>query len=186
MTKVLLKIKIKLMDEVYKYIVFLIYSFCISLNIVCRPLNYVYDFWLGKFKKNIFFITFAKTPKLNVIVERLFKQNSYKVPDFQSEEDTFKQLEHLMKEIVKKGPILFVLDDVWQGSESFLDNFVFDIPNYKILVTSRFKIRRYGEPLNLDPLSEEHAINLFKHSASLTKSSSNVPDDAVKKVISII
>jgi len=153
---------------------------------VCRPLNYVYDFWLVKFKKNIFFITFAKTPKLNVIVERLFKQTSCKVPDFQSEEDTFNQLKNLMKQIVQKGPILLVLDDVWQGSASLLDNFVFDIPNYKILVTSRFKIRRYGEPLVLNPLSEEHAINLFKHSASLTESSSDIPDHVVKKVISIV
>jgi len=153
---------------------------------VWRPLNYVYDFWLGKFKKNIFFITFAKTPKLNVIVEKLFKQTGYQVPDFQSEEDTFNQLKNLMKQIVQEGPILLVLDDVWQGSESFLDNFVFDIPNYNILVTSRFAIRRYGHLLVLKPFSEEHAINLFKHSASLTNSTSYISDHVVKEVISMV
>lgn len=140
--------------------------------------------WLGKFNENIFFITFAKTPKLNTIVQKLYQHTGYYVPDFQNEEDTFNQLEHLMKQVVKKGPILLVLDDVWLGSESLVDNFVFEIPNYKILVTSRFAIGRFGHPFVLKPLSEAHAINLFKHSASLTKSTSDVPDDVVKEVIS--
>lgn len=137
----------------------------------------------GKFKENIFFITFAKTPKLNTIVQKLYQHTGYHVPDFQSDEDTFNQLEHLMKQVVKKGPILLVLDDVWLGSESLVDNFVFEIPNYKILVTSRFAIGRFGHPFVLKPLSEAHAINLFKHSASLTKSTSDVPDDVVKEIV---
>jgi hypothetical protein len=149
------------------------------------PLN-VYDFWLGKFNENIFFITFAKAPKLNIIVQKIYQHTGYPVPEFQSDEDTFNQLEYLMKQIVKKGPILLVLDDVWLESVSLVDNFVFEIPNYKILVTSRFAIGRFGHPFVLKPLSEAHAINLFKHSASLTKTSSDIPDDVVKEVICLI
>lgn len=141
-------------------------------------------FWVGKFKENIFFITFAKTPKLNAIVQKLFQHTGYQALDFQSDEDMFNQLEQLMKQIGRNGPILLVLDDVWLGSESLVDNFVFEIPNYKILVTSRFAIGRFGHPFVLRPLSEENAINLFKHSASLTKSNSDIPDDVVKEVIS--
>ncbi|XP_045786292.1 probable disease resistance protein At5g66900 [Trifolium pratense] len=137
----------------------------------------------GKFKENIFFITFAKTPKLNAIVRKIYQHTGYEVPEFQSDEDTFNQLEYLMKQIVKKSPILLVLDDVWLESVSLVDNFVFEIPNYKIMVTSRFAIARFGHPFVLKPLSEAHAINLFKHSASLTKTSSDVPDDVVKKIV---
>ncbi|XP_058766161.1 probable disease resistance protein At5g66900 [Vicia villosa] len=137
----------------------------------------------GKFKENIFFITFAKTPKLNAIVQKLFQHTGYQVLDFQSDEDMFNQLEQLMKQIGKNGPILLVLDDVWLGSESLVDNFVFEIPNYKILVTSRFAIGRFGHPFVLKPLSEANAINLFKHSASLTKSNSDIPDDVVKEIV---
>ncbi|CAK8562362.1 unnamed protein product [Lathyrus sativus] len=138
----------------------------------------------GKFKDNIFFITFAKTPKLNAIVQKLFQHTGYQVLDFQSDEDMFNQLEQLMKQIVKNGPILLVLDDVWLGSESLVDKFVFQIPNYKILVTSRFAIGRFGHPFVLKPLSEENAIKLFKHSASLTESNSDIPDNVVKKIVS--
>ncbi|CAI8609216.1 unnamed protein product [Vicia faba] len=137
----------------------------------------------GKFKENIFFITFAKAPKLNAIVQKLFQHTGYQAPDFQSDEDMFNQLEQLMKQIVKNGPILLVLDDVWLGSESLVDNFVFEIANYKILVTSRFAIGRFGHPFVLKPLSEANAINLFKHSASLTKSNSDIPDDVVKEIV---
>ncbi|PNY16705.1 putative disease resistance protein [Trifolium pratense] len=137
----------------------------------------------GKFKENIFFITFAKTPKLNAIVRKIYQHTGYEVPEFQSDEDTFNQLEYLMKQIVKKSPILLVLDDVWLESVSLVDNFVFEIPNYKIMITSRFAIARFGHPFVLKPLSEAHAINLFKHSASLTKTSSDVPDDVVKKIV---
>ncbi|KAK2357234.1 putative disease resistance protein [Trifolium repens] len=137
----------------------------------------------GKFNENIFFITFAKAPKLNAIVQKIYQHTGYPVPEFQSDEDTFNQLEYLMKQIVKKGPILLVLDDVWLESVSLVDNFVFEIPNYKILVTSRFAIGRFGHPFVLKPLSEAHAINLFKHSASLTKTSSDIPDDVVKEIV---
>ncbi|KAK7331131.1 hypothetical protein VNO77_25345 [Canavalia gladiata] len=136
-----------------------------------------------KFKENIFFVTIAKTPKLSTLVSRLFEHNGYKVPGFQSDEDAVNQLEHLLKEI-GKSPILMVLDDVWPETASLVDKFVFQIPNYKILVTSRFAIERFGPPYVLKPLGEADAMNLFRHVASLNQSSSHVSDDVLKQIVS--
>ncbi|XP_061363421.1 probable disease resistance protein At5g66900 [Gastrolobium bilobum] len=135
-----------------------------------------------KFKENIFFVTFGKTPKLNTIVQRLFQHKGYQEPEFQNDEDMVNQLEHLLGQIVK-SPILIVLDDVWTGSESLVEKFVFQIPNYKILVTSRFAIRRFGPLYVLKPLGDADAINLFHHSASLNQSSSDIPHDDVIKIV---
>lgn len=143
---------------------------------------------IGKFKENIFFVTLGRRPKLNNIVKELFQHNGYPVPEFQSDEYAVNQLEKLFKDIGKKGPILLVLDDVWlEQSKSPVDDFMFRIPNFKILVTSRSpEITRFGSLLVLKPLGEEDATNLFRHSASLNQSSSNIPDDIVKQVFSII
>ncbi|XP_020238613.1 probable disease resistance protein At5g66900 [Cajanus cajan] len=137
----------------------------------------------GKFKENIFFITFAKSPKLNTIVQRLFQHTGYQTPEFQSDDDMIYQLEHLLKKIVEKSPILLVLDDVWPKSVSLVDKFVFQIPNYTILVTSRFAIGEFGPPYVLKPLDETNAIKLLRHSASLDESRSDIPDDVVKKIV---
>ncbi|KAK7331130.1 hypothetical protein VNO77_25344 [Canavalia gladiata] len=135
-----------------------------------------------KFKENIFFLPFAQTPKLSTLVSRLFEHNGYKVPEFQSDEDAVNQLEHLLNAI-GKSPILLVLDDVWPESVSLVDNFVFHIPNYMILVTSRVAIGRFGPSYVLKPLGETDAMNLFRHVASLSQSSSDVPDDVVEKIV---
>ncbi|KAK7263083.1 hypothetical protein RJT34_30667 [Clitoria ternatea] len=135
-----------------------------------------------KFKENIFFVTFAKTPKLNTIVQRLYQHAGYQVPEFQSDEDAVNQLEHLLKQI-GKSPILLVLDDVWPESVSLVDNFVFQIPNYIILVTSRFAIGRFGPPYVLKPLDEANAIELFRREASLDQTTSNVPDEVIKEIV---
>ncbi|KAK7346509.1 hypothetical protein VNO80_21030 [Phaseolus coccineus] len=100
---------------------------------------------LGEFKDNIFFISLAGAPKLSTIVERLFEHNGYKKPEFQSDEDLVHQLENLLKQI-GKNPMLLVLDGVLPESASLVQKFVFQIRKYKILVTSRFTIKGFGEP----------------------------------------
>ncbi|KHN30798.1 Putative disease resistance protein [Glycine soja] len=135
----------------------------------------------GIFKENIFFITFAQKPKLNTIVQRLFQHNACQVPEFQSDDDAVYQLENLLKQI-GKNPILLVLDDVPSESVSLVDKFVFQIPKYKILVTSRITIRGFDQPYVLKSLNEVDAINLFRHSASLNQSSSDIPENIVKKI----
>ncbi|KAK7331128.1 hypothetical protein VNO77_25342 [Canavalia gladiata] len=135
-----------------------------------------------KFKENIFFLPFAKTPKLSTLVSRLFKHNGYEVPEFQSDEDVVSQLEQLINEIGKK-PILLVLDDVWPETASLIDKFVFQIPNYTILVTSRSAIGRFGPTYVLKPLGEADAIELFRNEASLNLTKSDIPHDVVKEIV---
>lgn len=141
--------------------------------------------WLGIFKENIFFVTYGKTPKLKTIVQKLYQHAGYQVPEIKSDEDAVKQLKCLLYQIWLKGvrPILLVMDDVWLESESLVNNFVFRAPNYKILVTSRFAIERFGPPYILEPLGEPDAMELFRHSVSQNQSSSAIPDEVVKQVL---
>ncbi|KAJ4714947.1 Disease resistance protein [Melia azedarach] len=137
----------------------------------------------GKFNDNMFFVTFSKTPNVKVIVEKIFQHNHSRVPDFQSDEDAIHNLERLLKEI-GPDPILLVLDDVWSGSESLLHKFKFQLPNYKIVVTSRSKFPLYGAGYELKPLNDEAALTLFRHSAIPPDGNTYIPDEnLVKKIL---
>ncbi|OIW20692.1 hypothetical protein TanjilG_21020 [Lupinus angustifolius] len=137
----------------------------------------------GKFGGNILFVTFSKTPKLEIIVERLFEQCGYRVPEFQSNEDAIHQLGFLLRKI-GQSPTLLVLDDVWPDSEPLVDKFKFQMADYKILVTSRVAFPKYGTPYILKPLRHEDAVTLFHHVAHFGGSKSNIPDeDLVQKVV---
>ena len=59
-----------------------------------------------------------------------------------------------------------ILDDVWPESESIIDEFKFNIPNYKIVVTSRTAFPNFKSKYNLKPLDHKDAMTLFGHSAS--------------------
>ncbi|XP_027361343.1 probable disease resistance protein At5g66900 [Abrus precatorius] len=131
----------------------------------------------GKFGGNIFFITVSKTPNLKTIVQTLFECCGCPVPEFQSDEDATNRVGVLLRH-VGKCPILLVLDDVWPNSEALLEQFIIQIPDYKILVTSRIAFRRFGTPCQLDKLSHDDAVSLFRHFANLNdKLSSDVPDE---------
>jgi hypothetical protein len=47
---------------------------------------------------------------------------------------------------------MLVVDNVWEGSESFVEAFIVQVPDCKILVTSRVKFPRFGTSLFLKPL----------------------------------
>ena len=106
------------------------------------------------FEKNILFVNVSKTPNVKVIVQNFFfffrnKQNLFNYKDMQpkfqieKDEDAINQLSQLLNHITP-NPILLILDDVWLGSEPFLpEKFKFDLPNYKILVTSRTAFPRF-------------------------------------------
>ncbi|XP_059456169.1 probable disease resistance protein At5g66900 [Corylus avellana] len=137
----------------------------------------------SKYEGNIFFFTFSKSPNVKVIVQEIFRKKKEQVPqEFSSDEDAISQLMQLLNRMEQK-PMLLILDDVWSGSESLLDNFAFDMPNYKILVTSRTAIKRF--PCStLEPLNGEAAMKLFRHSANLKDGSSNIPsEDIVEKIV---
>ncbi|CAK9166436.1 unnamed protein product [Ilex paraguariensis] len=132
---------------------------------------------------NIFFVNVSKTPSITVIVQKLFHHNGcYPVPEFQSDDDAINQLEYLLEQIGQQ-PMLLVLDDVWLGSESLIHDVKFQIPGYKILVTSRSLLPGFEITYNLKLLSDPDAIKLFRHLAFPQDRSLYVPDDLVNEVV---
>lgn len=135
-----------------------------------------------KFKTNIMFVKVSKTADLKLIVQNLYQHNSRKAPVLQDEEDARNRLEQLLKDI-GPSPILLVLDDVWDKTEYLIDKFRFQIPEYKILVTSRFIFKEFGPVYELKKLTHEEAATLFCHHAKLEDGSPK--EDLVKEFLSI-
>ena len=115
------------------------------------------------------------------MVQKLFNHNGVECPEFQSDEEAIDQLEQLLNEIGQKQPMLLILDDVWPGSESLIEKFKFDIPAYKIVVTSRTAFPRFQYRYNLNPLNPVDAMSLFCYSASLQDQ--DIPEEYIEKVL---
>ena len=145
----------------------------------------------------MFFLwTFQKLPMWRSLCRTFFffflrnKQNLFNYKDIQPKfqieknEDAINQLSQLLNHITP-NPILLILDDVWLGSEPFLpENFKFDLSKYKILVTSRTAFPRFEFTYHLEPLNDEDAMTLFRHSASLKEGSTYIPpEEDIKKVL---
>ncbi|KAL1196546.1 putative disease resistance protein [Cardamine amara subsp. amara] len=124
----------------------------------------------GKFE-HIFFIVVSSTPNFRLIVQNLLKHNGKQAPTFDNDTQAVNGLRKLLEELKGKG-ILLVLDDVWCGAESFLDNFPSDIPNLKILATSRFDLPYFGYTYRLKPLKDEDAKALLVRCASRPRDAS--------------
>ncbi|XP_058228494.1 probable disease resistance protein At5g66900 isoform X2 [Rhododendron vialii] len=141
----------------------------------------------GMFKDNIFFVTAPKAPSLKVVIESLFEHSGVQVPEFQTDEDAVYQLERYQLERMLKqiGPyhILLVLDDVWSGWESLIEDLTTQIPEIKILVTSRFVFPRFESTYKLKLLGDKDAMALFRHSAFPKDGRSSIPDDLVDKIV---
>ena len=135
------------------------------------------------FANNILFVNVSKTPNVKVIVQNLFSYKGIKPTyQIQSDEDAICQLPQMLSHI-GPSPILLILDDVWLGSEFLLEKFKFNIPNYKILVTSRTAFPRFKHKYNLKQLNDVDAMTLFCHSAFLQDESSYIPEEDIKKVL---
>ncbi|KAM3709373.1 hypothetical protein ACJW31_02G167500 [Castanea mollissima] len=136
------------------------------------------------FKENILFVTVSKTHNVKLIVQSLFNYKSLWLGfQFQSDEDAIDSLPQLLNHI-GPDPILLILDDVWLGSESLLEKFKFDIPDYKILVTSRIAFPRFEFTYHLKPLINGDVMTLFRHSTSLKEGSSYFPpDEDIKRIV---
>ncbi len=143
--------------------------------------NYIV-FGIGIYMDNIFFVNVSKNPNLKVIVQKLFSHKGDDRPEFQSDEDAINRLEQLLNQI-GPNPILLILDDVWPGSVSLIEKFQFNIPNYKIVVTSRTAFPRFKFRYNLNPLNHEDAMTLFRHSAALQDGSPDIPEEDIEKVL---
>nr|POE76890.1 putative disease resistance protein [Quercus suber] len=137
----------------------------------------------GMFANNILFVNVSKTPNVKVIVQNLFSYKGYQPKyQIQSEEDAICQLPQMLSHI-GPNPILLILDDVWLGSEFLFEKFKFNIPNYKILVTSRTAFPRFKHTYNLKQLNDVDAMTLFCHSAFLQDESSYIPEEDIKKIV---
>ncbi|KAF2283676.1 hypothetical protein GH714_013761 [Hevea brasiliensis] len=115
-------------------------------------------------------------------LQRLFQHKGYEVPQSQTDEHLVYHLEQFLKSLAPSA-ILLILDDIWPESDSLLDKFNFQIPNYKILVTSRSSLRRFGSSYKLKPLNDKDAMTVFCNSAFLQDKSSNIDEDVVKKIV---
>ncbi|KAH0996227.1 hypothetical protein GBA52_020091 [Prunus armeniaca] len=138
----------------------------------------------GKFKENIFFATVSNKVSY-LIVQELCEHAGLEVPALQNEENPFKWLQNFMKE---RGqiPLLLVLDDVPSESESLLDKFnEFKMPSCKVLVTSRYHFPKFGRTYTLDTLEDKYAMDLFRRSAFLPNTSSNIPDDIQNQIVEL-
>jgi len=128
--------------------------------------NLVCLFGLGKFGENILFFHVAKNPDLKNIVQTLFEHCGHKKPYLVDHDDAVKNLRCLLNKIGEnRRPLMLVLDNVFQGSESFVNAFKVQVPDYKILITSRVKFPRFQTSLFLKPLRDDDAVTVFRHFA---------------------
>ncbi|BFG38936.1 hypothetical protein CerSpe_252100 [Prunus speciosa] len=136
-----------------------------------------------KFKENIFFATVSNKVSY-LIVQELCEHAGLKgVPALQNEENSFKWLQKFMTER-GQNPLLLVLDDVQSGSESLLDWFnKFKMSSCKVLVTSRYHFQKFGRTYALETLEDKYAMALFRDSAFLPNTSSNIPDDLQEEIV---
>ena len=136
------------------------------------------------FGDNILFVNVSKTPNMKVIVQNLLNYKNMP-PNFQiqSDEDAMDQLSQLLNHL-SPNPILLILDDVWLGSGSLPEKFKFDLPNYKVLVSSRTALPRLEFTYHLKPLDDVDTMTLFHRSTSLHDENSYIPtEEDAKKVL---
>ena len=141
-------------------------------------------FWIDIYGDNIFFVKVSKHPNLKVVVQNLFI-GAY---EFQDDKDAIDLLWRHLNEIASNDskPILMILDDVWPESESTIDQFKFNIPDYKIVVTSRTAFPKFKSTYNLKPLDHEDAMSLFCRSASFKDMSSYFSKDTQEKIEKVL
>lgn len=103
----------------------------------------------------------SKAPNVSLIVQRFLQHTGREANDFADNLDARLCIQQLLPQLGESGPILLVLDDVWPEDESLLDTFLIQLPDYKILVTSRSEFLRFGPTYSLEPLIDEDVKNLF-------------------------
>ena len=106
----------------------------------------------------------SKTPNWKNIVKTLFRHCGHDEPYLvdDADEDVVKNLRSLLNEIGETGPVMLVLDNVCPGSESFVEAFKVQVPDCKILITSRVEFPRFSTSLFLKPLRDDDAVTLFR------------------------
>ncbi|CAN8264116.1 unnamed protein product [Cochlearia groenlandica] len=175
----LLELKKKLLDDSVVYLVVSAPPGCGKTTLVTHLCD---DKDIKGTFKHIFFNVVSSTPNFRGIVQNLLQHNGYEALTFENDSQAVVGLRKLLEEL--KGPILLVLDDVWRGAEPFLQNFRFNLPDYKILVTSRFEFPSFGFNYHLKPLKDEDARALLIQWASRPDNTSPTEyEDLLKKIL---
>ncbi|KAK1440718.1 hypothetical protein QVD17_06549 [Tagetes erecta] len=138
----------------------------------------------GIFGDNILYVTVSTETSLKSIARNLFKHYDINDFDFTSEEDAKNQIENLIKQ-KGSGKMLLVLDDVWPSTASVIQDLKFQLPGYKILVTTRFSFPQCDSMYKLSFLKPEYAKPLFCRSVFPSDQNPmyNVRDDFVNRVV---
>ena len=123
--------------------------------------------------KHILFNVVSSTPNFKVIVQNLLQHNGYPPHTFDNDSQANVGLWTLLEKLREVGPILLVLDDVWRGAELLLQKFRITLPDYKILVTSRFDFPSFGYKYHLEPLGDGDARALLIQWASRPNNTSD-------------
>ncbi|KAF8045329.1 hypothetical protein N665_5175s0002 [Sinapis alba] len=111
---------------------------------------------------HILYSVVSSEPNFRRIVTDLLTHNGYEAVAFENDPQAANALVDLIEGLREDGPILLVLDDVWQGANGFLlDHFRIKLPGYKILVTSRSDLPSFDYTYPLQPLSENDAKALL-------------------------
>nr|XP_043634101.1 probable disease resistance protein At5g66900 [Erigeron canadensis] len=138
----------------------------------------------GTFGGNILYVTVSRVSSLMIIAQKLFKHYGENDHVFQTEEEAKNQIENLMRRKMGSDKMLLVLDDVWSESESHIQDLKFQIPGYKILVTSRFLFPRFNSTYQLSLLSHKDAKALLCYNAfPNNRNPSHVPDNLVNEMV---
>ncbi|KVI08617.1 Disease resistance protein [Cynara cardunculus var. scolymus] len=116
------------------------------------------------FGENIFYVTVSRPSSIKTVAQKLFEHHGENHCKFQSDEEAKNQLENLMWRI-RSDKMLLVLDDVWSESESLVQDLKFQIPGYKIVITSRFLFPRFNATYELSLLNHNDARVLLCYSA---------------------
>ncbi|KFK28371.1 hypothetical protein AALP_AA8G506700 [Arabis alpina] len=132
--------------------------------------------------KHIFFNVVSNTPNFRKLVQDLLQHSGYQELKFENDSQAVVGLRKLLEEL--KGPILLVLDDVWRGAETMLQKFQINLPDYKILVTSRFDFPSFGSSYQLKPLEDKDARALLVQLASRPYNVSQAEyEDLLQKIL---
>lgn len=130
----------------------------------------------GYFNDRIYFETVSQSPNLESLKLKLWEQITGNMVL-----GAYNQIPQWQMELGPrdKGPVLLVLDDVW--ALAVLEELLFRIPGYKILVVSRFKFPSVVKNnYEIELLGEEDALSLFCHAAFEQQS---IPFTADKKLV---
>ncbi|CAF2089145.1 unnamed protein product [Brassica napus] len=137
--------------------------------------------------KHILFNVVSSTPNFRTIVQNLIQYNGHAPQTFENDTQATVALRKVLEKLTEDGgPILLVLDDVWQGADSFLEKFRISIRNYKVLVTSRSEFQSFGPTYCLKPLEYENARALLVQWASRPVPNNASPDEydnLLKKIL---